>query len=86
MAKDKDLKLGIKPAKEPEPKPEPKAEPKASVEAPKRAPLYVVKPGRSIATKRGVRGPGEVVEARELGGGKDALEDLVASGHLQKKE
>jgi len=45
---------------------------------------YVVAPGKSIACKKGILGPGDEVLAKYVGGA-DSVDRLVASGHVVEK-
>lgn len=36
----------------------------------------LVQPGKSVTTKKGIKGPGDVITASMLGGGAEALEQL----------
>jgi len=52
--------------------------------APKKV-SYVVSGGKSLSTKRGIRGPGQDVIADELAGGEEYLEHLARTGFLEVK-
>jgi hypothetical protein len=62
-----------------EPVPDPEPEPEIESE-----PVYTVPEGKSISSKRGVIGPGQVIEARDVPNGQATLDDLYAAGLLIK--
>lgn len=47
---------------------------------------YSVKVGKSVTSKKGVIGEGEEIKAEYLGGGQNALDALVKSGHVAKNK
>lgn len=67
----------------PQPKPDP---PAAAAPAPKTAERerggYVIAPGISLTSLRGVLGPGTAVTAADFSGGQQTIDDLLANGSL----
>ena len=46
---------------------------------------YVVAKGKSVTTKRGIRGEGKVVLSRDFTGGEDRLDALVDAGVVERR-
>jgi len=71
-----------------EPKKKPVQKAKAVEDVPVYEPKpdkYMVKAGKSISCKSGIKGPGEEIKESDINGGKEKLESLIESGHLEKK-
>ena len=47
---------------------------------------YFVKPGVSVTSKKGLREPGDEIKVEWIGGGKQALDALVKSGHVEYRK
>lgn len=45
---------------------------------------YIVAAGKSITSKKGIRGPGEEIKAAWVPGGQDTIDSLVKSGMVVK--
>lgn len=60
-----------------------KEEKAAEAEAAKKPP-YEIAEGKSITTKRGILAEGDEIKAKDLPGGKEALDSFVNSGHVVK--
>lgn len=77
-----------KPAEEPAPEPteakEPASEPKRKAKKSKGGGEYRVPKGKAITTRRGIRGEGEVITARDVSGGREKLDALVDAGLLER--
>ncbi len=54
----------------------------ADAPAPEAPTGYVVAPGRSLTSKRGIRGPGQDFRASDVHGGEKRLRELAAAGFL----
>lgn len=50
---------------------------------PPRKPKHRVAKGKSICCRKGIRGPGDPIEAINVGG-EDCLKGLVESGHVEE--
>ena len=49
-------------------------------------PKFVVVDGKSLITKRGIRGPGDDITAKELAGGIEQLRHLYEEGFIEEPE
>lgn len=62
----------------PAPKPAPKAAPTSDD--------YVVVAGKAVTSRKGIRGPGDIVNATMLAGGKSAIASLLEREVIVSKE
>ena len=54
------------------------------VEAPVKRPPFYIKDGKAITTKRGILADGDEITAKDLAGGKDAINKFIKTGHIGK--
>lgn len=60
-----------------------KKEKAAEAKAAKKPP-YTIAEGKSITTKRGILADGDEIKAKDLSGGKDAIDKFIKTGHIVK--
>ena len=57
---------------------------KAAEEKAAKKPPYTIANGKAITTKRGILAEGDEIKAKDLPGGKEAIDKFVKSGHIVK--
>jgi len=63
----------------------PEAPPSKTTETDTEIEAYRLLPRKSVVTLAGIKDEGEIITANELSGGKDRIQQLLKSGHIEKR-